>query len=851
MEVQSKYNHYNILLDKISNNVLAYCYGINITRSLNKHPAFANGKIVSIMSKYLPPLNVLDEENNGKKVCYCIRSPMGSGKTTCFSKYITESDRALIIGCRKTYCSYMTSLLEKNKFINYQEINPNVKINHVDHPNIVIQLQSLTRLKDIEESCIWCEWNVVYLDEFDSILKELISDICGKKRKIVVARIIVKLLAQAQKVIVSGADIGHHHLTCLQNMFPVPRPISFINNHSYVADCTNLRLYKSCQLSPIAMNHGFLKSLRMIFSNQKHISIFVNELNKLEKKLILNSTKSNSCNNSIINKISYTEMFYFKIMKSWYQQIAPVSTVKKLFLEADIIYSLFRNCIRKKKHCAVVCASKKHANMLYSFFKTQFVKINVVLLTGDSSDEEKQIMSSCSNASRKYLSTVNLFIYTTCYKVGVDVNNLSIPFTDVYVLFDRPFINRRGSSFSAITQCKARIRQARILHVYMRSFYGRRNGIEGRQRIDENFVKIHKERMWASGNHLLDLIYSIENVEQQTKCHPDLFLTCFLKLNCHPTNIRTVKLNGHIVPPNEITRIKCDVVDLVCNKLRNNDAVDSLEFFLKTCSTYYKSDIINFLSEGVKYISHVLLYKTSLNANLFAQYMKRVENTDDGNDKDENYIKLVKGFLPFIKFIDLLNDSSSILCIGISINYEEFCKWVKYHHPLKQRIDYIEDVDFLVNTAQDVLDDKCLCDVWYDKMWNFLFEHFRSSFNRCQLITSKDEFVCCIRLLRRFVDKLITIFESNDITTETDIVTTIDKGLVNSIYLSLVSSYLVGSLMERIREILQTLKCDLAVKKKKEKRKDNIDNKFYFLNFDAVDKLRKNFEINKFITLMV
>ena len=71
---------------------------------------------------------------------------MGTGKSSRFFEYVSKNDlTAIVVSSRITYTEFMCS---KPGFYNYQNLNSRL-IDYMTHPKVVIQYQSLKRIRDI------------------------------------------------------------------------------------------------------------------------------------------------------------------------------------------------------------------------------------------------------------------------------------------------------------------------------------------------------------------------------------------------------------------------------------------------------------------------------------------------------------------------------------------------------------------------------------------------------------------------------------------------------------------------------------------------------------------------------
>ena len=196
--------------------VIKYCFGKPDKIRAKYTPyeqLFDQKNVFFVDERYLTSYDKYDGDCSGS-VCIVIKSQMGTGKSSRFFDYVRDNRSILIIGSRKTYCDFMCS--QRGDLINYQDVDG--MIDFIKHPKIVIQVQSLRRIKEIAQGTVFAQWDSVYLDEFDSICKELISDLCSSAEKAENVSYFSKLVATVNHVIVCDANIGKWHYAVLEKL---------------------------------------------------------------------------------------------------------------------------------------------------------------------------------------------------------------------------------------------------------------------------------------------------------------------------------------------------------------------------------------------------------------------------------------------------------------------------------------------------------------------------------------------------------------------------------------------------------------------------------------------------------
>ena len=339
--------------------VIKYCFGK--PESLNKRTPheklfdlkdvrFVNERYLTSYDKYVG--------NSSGSTCIVIKSEMGTGKTSRFLDYARDKGRILIIGSRKTYCDFMCS--QNSDLTNYQDIKG--KIDFISHPKTICQVQSLRRIKEIEHGTIFAQWDVIYLDEFDSICKELNSDLSSNSEKSKNVSYLSKLVATIRHVIVSDANIGQWHYEFLHMLMRGIRKDNMclvinMNKGLFEDDgCRQIYVYNICTLSPDFYKSTFIGSLKDYCKtdlNKQMKPDTLDYLIRLEEKLITGRTA-----------VTNTESVYMQILLTWYKTQDSSDPYLGDFILRDISSKMVSDVVELGESIVVICSSRTHAEFI-------------------------------------------------------------------------------------------------------------------------------------------------------------------------------------------------------------------------------------------------------------------------------------------------------------------------------------------------------------------------------------------------------------------------------------------------------------------------------------------------------
>ena len=500
------------------NTTLRHCFGLNIKGS--RLFRYFGDNIHCINERYMPPLtDYIEAFPPCQPQMLCVKSAMGTGKSSRFFEYIANGvPSAIIISSRITYTNFMCSKGEGGEtFENYQNLDK-YEIDYINHPKVVVQYQSLCRIRDIRTTENFAKWEVCFLDEFDSILKEALSSTMTKRKKALLIRIFSKLVTAIKTVIVCDANMSEWHFDFLLNhLLMVPRAKQAVvlnSNRGLFEDQTRvLRVYTACSLSPFSFSE-FVATLKQLHSTKTEKEP-IKDLIKLEQKLRRKQDRA---------ALGEAEDAYMKILLSWYRKRSSSNILLDNFIRGDASHQMVDEVVTKEKNVVAVCATKSLAQYIYSFFvKYAGLKedTDVILLTGDSDCEYKRKLSADSTM-KTMLAKCRVFIYTSCFKVGVDISFKR--FDSVY-LFLAKISTTSPLNVSDVYQMVGRVRKYNALIVCIENLPKKKK--EEFTVLRDIRYKCHDD---LAHDDTIEYLTGKVATESRLKIYPRLYIRCLLKL---------------------------------------------------------------------------------------------------------------------------------------------------------------------------------------------------------------------------------------------------------------------------------------------------------------------------------
>ncbi|VDI27757.1 Hypothetical predicted protein [Mytilus galloprovincialis] len=506
------------IVDQILDRCFGYPNKVNRGRKFFKHVHHINERYLPSFNKYIQPYSTQTPQ------ILFVKSAMGTGKTARFFDFVASARTVIVISSRVTYTNFMCS--ENSDFKNYQTISSK-KIDHITHPKIIIQFQSLGRILDIDESENYAKWSVCFIDEADSVLKESISSTMSKFVKDKNMKRLSKLITSINTVIVCDANLADwHYEIFMRSIMTLPRQI----NHLILNESKglfedgpkrSLRIFTTCSLSPASFIKDFVNAVDETSSGDPNK---IKPLIKIDQHF----TKRDNCRGG--ENISTGEYTYLDILHQWYKKEASSSEILNRFISTDASYSMV-NDVRTGKNVVLVCATKRHAQMLYSYF-IRFEHLTerqeIFMLTGESDKDDKMMLSDAKSL-HKTLSQCRVFIYTSCFKVGIDVSFEH--FDNIYVFLNK-ITPHLTLSVLDVYQMIGRVRKFNSLSICVT--LPNEGGFGKKKRTSPFNINKEMDFFDIDKNFKINSIISFANskisVENKLKEDPLLYMACILKL---------------------------------------------------------------------------------------------------------------------------------------------------------------------------------------------------------------------------------------------------------------------------------------------------------------------------------
>lgn len=320
-----------------------------------------------------------------------VKSPMGSGKTTMVRDIISRHERVLIISSSRAFSDFMCTIVPG--LVNYQDIKGSITADK--HPRVIIQVQSLRRIKRIHTETTFAQWHMVYLDEPNGCLHQVTSSLLTPAERRIIPKYFRKVMSNIPTVVVTDAglapwhlsSIRHHLLSGLYN-----RPMTcFINR--YKPATHRIRVFDKCMMSCHTYTKSFIPRLKSALGKEDSLIM------DLECFLL-------SKHGSVARDL------FISVVRSAYKDNPTKET-------GDICHYLYRIVKERKENAVVVCNTKNQANLVAEYVSRVIGKHKVVLMTGDTSSDQRTAFMTNPEI---YLQGKRCLIHTTCISVGVDMN---------------------------------------------------------------------------------------------------------------------------------------------------------------------------------------------------------------------------------------------------------------------------------------------------------------------------------------------------------------------------------------------------------------------------------------------
>lgn len=437
-----------------------------------------------------------------------IKSPMGSGKTTLFLDLIKKYERVLIVSSRRSYGDYMCTVVPG--LVNYQTITG--RISAEVHPRVVVQVQSLKRIRAIETETTFAQWDMIYIDEINGVAKEIISEVTKMAVRKKLGKFITKLVSTIPTVVVSDAGLALWHMELINvhmlSGLTRKNTLCLINDH--VPRTHAIKVFDECLISYRVFNTKFITDLRGVLGNDDRGMVDVD---------FFFMSKNES-----VAKDLFVNMVY-NVYKTAGQDTAT----------GDIGQHL-RRVLNKKTAAAVVCNTRSQAYLIHSLLLKTFKKKDLFVLAGDTSSD---VRSTFTSDPERVLRDKRCFIYTPCLSVGVDIN--FDHFDEIFVMVDG-MAPKNTPAIVDMFQCVGRIRKARTINLYVGGRLATRGATPFPLEDDHIRLMTQPDPLWTppkeaethtfldSADTMTTLVYRMTRLEKSLNRSPRLFADVLLEL---------------------------------------------------------------------------------------------------------------------------------------------------------------------------------------------------------------------------------------------------------------------------------------------------------------------------------
>lgn len=511
-----------------------------------------NRRYLPKYENYIGPFRSRIDGSGIQPTILFVKSAMGTGKTSAFLDYIGQQASVLVISSRITYTNFMCS--KNPSFESYLSLDTGRKIDYMAHPKIVLQYQSLHRIRDIDTSENHARWDVCFLDELDSIFNEAVTSTMTKRQKAANMNRFSKIISAIPTIIVCDANLTEWHYDVLLNHIVINS--SLRSNHLvlnankglFSDGRRTLRVYTACSLSPQSFMRHFIGAVKSVYVNSsKRISsgsgnnkdaaaalTMTNEPIKVLVQLEQHLIKNRQCQEHVT--IGAAENTYLWILHHWYRKETSTDPILNDFIQQDACTAAINDVMVRQQNVVLICATKSHAQMFYTYF-TRYERLGggteVVMITGDSDPETKAWLSH-NDTLNQALSRCRVFIYTSCFKVGIDVT--CERFDNVYLFLNTIKIDS-PLNVSDAYQMLGRVRKYQTLAICVtlppQQQKKKKQRFEHRHQmtaVDEALIK-EQRFMPGEGIHAtVAMIASKIQVQTSVKRHSRLYMMILLKL---------------------------------------------------------------------------------------------------------------------------------------------------------------------------------------------------------------------------------------------------------------------------------------------------------------------------------
>jgi hypothetical protein len=245
--------------------------------------------------------NKLGFDYFGSKYNYIVKSDTGTGKTTSFKHYVKGKKFLSIVSrvslAHEQYKTFSEFGIDCKNYKIQTEFNKN--------DSIIITVDSILKLHKIDFSDY-----IIFLDEYNSIIKYLITSTTLKNKRTSIYNMFIKILSKCKQFIGTDADISDNSLLFLDYINKKYKYVDNIYKHN-----NNVKAYEIFDISKFINELKNQNKYLVCCDSKKNAELLYKELNDKTIKLITSETDE-YINFDKHNKIIYSPKIIYGIDSS-------------------------------------------------------------------------------------------------------------------------------------------------------------------------------------------------------------------------------------------------------------------------------------------------------------------------------------------------------------------------------------------------------------------------------------------------------------------------------------------------------------------------------------------------------
>lgn len=480
-------------------------------------------RVTTVHRRFLDSERLLRDSETNKTQMW--KSPMATGKSTALRTLLDRFKRWVFVSPRKTFTRFMCRIFPD--LVSYEDIIGEISADK--HPRVIIQLQSLPRIKQLAKESTYSHWDVIVLDEMKSILKEVLSPTSDVAHRLSLPPYLRKLVSNIPNVYVCDAGMAPWHVEAMHKYLMTgltDRSIGCCVNTFRRTDL-NIRVFDACLLTGRVHARVYVPKVKHILGEEDGYMLDV-------EKLFMGT------NGSISRQMFVDEVAYV------YDKHTTKGT-------GDICHHLKRVLKNRKDNAMIICNTKSTADMVGRYVEKLVGRRKTLVVTGDTADDVKVAFM---NNPQEYLADKRCLVHTTCISVGVDFN---FPWaTETFLIVDNTSVETTPG-LTDLYQAIGRNRRMTQLNIFVAGrrkpptdYFLRGTGlaVEHMRRVTNDLsVDAENEHNYIDRlldtnrtlspqilqpdideNSLYSLIYHYTNVEKSCNASPRLFFDVLVQL---------------------------------------------------------------------------------------------------------------------------------------------------------------------------------------------------------------------------------------------------------------------------------------------------------------------------------